>query len=50
MSVNLTTRQDKLVIPDPHNDHEFDYKHLIIYLNDSDGDTLMFNKKKQAYR
>lgn len=30
-----------------HRDHSFDYKHLIIYLDNSDGDTLMYNSKKQ---
>ena len=28
-----------------HTDHEFPYKHFLIYLNDSDGDTCIFNKK-----
>ena len=26
-----------------HTDHEFPYNHLLIYLNDSDGDTCIFN-------
>jgi len=33
------------VKPQKHTDHEFPYKHLLIYLNDSDGDTCIFNEK-----
>ena len=47
IAVNLTVRQPDNWAPGQHHDHEFDYKHLIIYLNDSDGDTIMFNNKKQ---
>ena len=28
-----------------HIDHSFDYRHIIIYLDDSDGDTIMYNSK-----
>lgn len=47
IAVNLIPRQTKKFLPHPHSDHDFDYKHLIIYLNDADGDTVMYNSKKQ---
>lgn len=28
-----------------HEDHNFDHKQILIYLNDSDGDTVLLNKK-----
>ena len=31
--------------PRPHQDHKFPYNHFVIYLNDSDGDTCIFNEK-----
>ena len=47
ISVNCLPRQTKPVVPKAHVDHSFDYKHLIIYLNDADGDTVMYNQKGQ---
>ena len=47
ISANCLPRQAKPVIPGAHVDHSFDYKHLIIYLNDADGDTVMYNSKGQ---
>lgn len=47
IAVNLLPRQNELTVPPAHTDHDFDYKHLIIYLNDSDGDTVMYNSKNQ---
>ena len=42
-SINLTFPLS--LPPTPHDDHEFPYKHFLIYLNDSGGDTCIFNKK-----
>ena len=47
VAVNLLPRQAKTTMPPAHVDHDFDYKHLLIYLNNADGDTVMFNSKKQ---
>ena len=47
IAVNLTLRQEETYSPAAHEDHSFPYKHLLIYLNDSDGDTVMYNKKGQ---
>lgn len=47
IAVNLLPRQNKLTVPPAHVDHDFDYKHLLIYLNNSDGDTVMYNTKNQ---
>ena len=43
-SVNITV--PLLVTPMPHKDHEFSHKHFLSYLNDSDGDTCIFNEKE----
>ena len=29
----------------PHTDHDFPYNHFLIYINDSDGDTCIFDEK-----
>ena len=47
ISANLMPRQPKPTIPNPHVDHLWDYKHILIYLNDADGDTVMYNQKGQ---
>lgn len=45
-SINLTTFIDDCVFkPEIHVDHDFDHKQFIMYLNDSDGDTLIFDKE-----
>ena len=41
-SVNMTFPLS--LSPKPHKDHEFPHKHFLIYLNDSDGDTCVFNE------
>jgi len=41
--VNLTFPLSFL--PTQHEDHTFPYNHFVIYLNDSDGDTCIFNEK-----
>jgi hypothetical protein len=45
-NINLTTYiNDFLYKPEIHLDHEFKHNQLIIYLNDSDGDTIVFDEK-----
>lgn len=34
----------------PHYDHKFDHKNLLVYLNDSDGDTVVYDENKNEYR
>ena len=45
VAVNIMPRQATPFAPRPHEDHSFPYRHMLIYLNDSDGDTVMFNGK-----
>jgi len=33
-----------------HEDHDFPHKQFLLYLNDSDGDTLLFNDKRKVYK
>ena len=42
-SINLTFPLS--LKPTPHQDHEFPYNHFLIYLNDSDGDTCVYNEE-----
>jgi hypothetical protein len=42
-SVNITF--PLLLEPTSHQDHEFPYNHFLIYLNDSDGDTCVYNEE-----
>ena len=42
-SINLTFPLS--LQPTSHDDHDFPYRHFLIYLNDSDGDTCIYNKK-----
>lgn len=43
--INLLTQQPEPRESEVHIDHSFDYRHIIIYLDDSDGDTIMYNSK-----
>jgi hypothetical protein len=45
-SINLTTHDDDNIFkPEIHCDHDFYHKQFIMYFNDSDGDTIIFDKK-----
>lgn len=48
IAINNSARQAERYAPQPHVDHSFPYKHVIIYLNQSDGDTVMYNTKGQV--
>ena len=48
-AVNLTSNV-KRGKSDPHNDHDHPHKSLIIYLNNSDGDTILLDKKNKIHR
>lgn len=43
--LNLTHHHGKFIHGDPHVDHEFDHKVFMIYLNNTSGDTIIFDKK-----
>ena len=48
----MTTRTpNKEYIHAPHVDFKYDYPHIacIIYMNDSDGDTIIFNETSENY-
>jgi len=45
MSLNLTYTNYKFKNGDPHVDHDFKHKSIILYLNNTDGNTIIFNKK-----
>jgi hypothetical protein len=40
VNLNITTPTEKNLPCYPHVDHDFPHKNLLIYLNDSDGDTV----------
>jgi hypothetical protein len=42
--LNLSYYRGIYLSGDPHVDHEYDHKVLMIYLNDSSGDTLIYDK------
>tara|TARA_R110002020_G_scaffold224032_1_gene433435 strand:+ start:264 stop:836 length:573 start_codon:yes stop_codon:yes gene_type:complete len=44
-SLNLSFCNTKYPFISPHVDHKFKHKLIMIYLNNSSGDTLIFNKK-----
>lgn len=45
MCINLTlSNTDKEFFAAPHADHDFEHNNLIIYLNDSSGDTVLFGR------
>ena len=46
--VNLLTQQPQPRECPIHTDHTFDYRHIIVYLDDSDGDTIMYNSKHRV--
>ena len=45
MTLNLTYSNCKYKSGDPHVDHDFSHKSIIIYLNKTDGDTIIYDKK-----
>lgn len=42
---NLTTQDSRNIYPAPHIDHFFDHFVFLYYVNDSDGDTIIYNEK-----
>jgi len=44
---NLTTQDNNNTFLAPHVDHPFDHKVFLYYVNDSDGDTIIYNEKWQ---
>jgi hypothetical protein len=45
MSLNLTYPNCKYKSGDPHVDHDFNHKSIMIYLNKTNGDTIIYDKK-----
>jgi hypothetical protein len=43
MRVGFITAQNKSLIHEPHTDYPFPHKTALIYLNDSDGDTFLYD-------
>ena len=47
-AINITFPLNSIKCCDIHTDHEFDYKHLLLYLNNSDGDTILLEDDKKT--
>ena len=43
--INLTSHHNEYKTADPHVDHNFKHKAFMIYLNDTQGDTIIYDKK-----
>ena len=48
-ALNLTFPQ-KVKKSEPHLDHNYEHKTLLIYLNDNDGDTVILDKKNKIWK
>jgi len=48
-ALNLTFPQ-KVKNSEPHLDHSYEHKTLLIYLNDNDGDTVILDKKNKIWK
>jgi len=47
-AINVCFPLNKIKTCNIHTDHTFDYKHLLIYLNDSDGETVLLEDDKET--
>lgn len=47
-AINITFPLNSIKSCDIHTDHEFDYKHLLLYLNNTDGDTILLEDDKKT--
>ena len=47
-AINVTFCLNTIKKSGIHTDHDFDYKHMLIYLNDADGDTVLLENDKKT--
>lgn len=45
--INLNMKKKDTIILPPHIDYNFDHNVFLYYVNDSDGDTILFNEKEK---
>jgi len=50
IAVNFTFNNGNVYKCPVHEDHDFDHKQLLLYLNDATGDTIILNNKNEVFK